>query len=221
MFTQTIVQDDRPKHQSRFIYLLLILVHDLVSTVDRRARSLRKPDAVHYSGVGDADDAQRQKVLHDDKVDDVHLARVCAAEDREHRVAERLEGLRGPISSRQRKKGIVLNPDHPEGEQCRQAGHHTDCPDNGHDDRCRVACPTRLERPNDGVVTVDGNDCQGQNAHVHTHLLNERRHRTQDLWQVPRRQRNLPEGMRPEEIRAGSRAGPSAGGVPPGTGTGC
>ena len=206
------------EHQSRLVYLLLIPVHDLVSTVKRRAGSLGEPDAVHNSGVGDADDTQRQEVLHHDQVDDVQLTCVCAPEHRKYRLTERLEGRHGSFGGGRRQEGVVDDPDHPEGEHCRQAGQHADCPDDGDDEGCRPAGPAQLEWSNDGVVTIHRDDGQRENAHIHAQFLDERRHGTKDLGQVPRPP--LTPRVSPA-VDAESRAGPSAGGVPPGTGTGC
>jgi len=90
-------------------------------------------------------------------------------------MAERLEGRRGSVSARQGKDGSVIvdDPDHPEGEQGRQTGRHTNRPDHGHDHVRSAARPTRLERSNNGVVTVHRNNGQRQNTHVQVVLRQE------------------------------------------------
>ena len=77
----------KPKSVS---YLPLVLVQHLVAGVHGRAGRLVAPDAVHNPKVGEADDEEREEVLHHHRVEAVELAQVDAVHHGEAGIAEGL-----------------------------------------------------------------------------------------------------------------------------------
>lgn len=148
-------------HKNR-AYLLLVPVHHLIPLIHGRSRGLAEPDPVHNPNIGVADDDQGQEVLDDDQIEAVGLSQVDLPQ--------------GEVTVTPRLGRLVPSRKHDDTERQHRGGgaQHAKEPHHRHHDDRNLLGPARLQRIDNGHVAVDGDDGQGDDADVHSQLLDER-----------------------------------------------